>query len=69
MSHENLLNRFKTNFAMLHHYKYSLSEIEAMVPWERDVYVDLIKDFIKQEEQKKRDQDAMLQALANKRKR
>lgn len=54
---------------MLHHYKYSLSEIEAMVPWERDVYVDLIKDFIKQEEQKKRDQDAMLQALANKRKR
>ena len=31
-SHNNLENYFKTNFAMMQHHKYSLSDIENMIP-------------------------------------
>ena len=41
----------------MHHHKYSLNEIEAMIPWERDVYVSLLIRHIKEEnERKKREQ-------------
>mgnify|MGYP001456269521 FL=1 len=41
----------------MHHHKYSLTEIEAMLPWERDVYVSLLINHIKEEnERKKREQ-------------
>ncbi|MEY4432626.1 MAG: Cyanophage [Bacteroidota bacterium] len=33
----------------MQHHKYSLTEIENMMPWERDVYVDLLLAFIEQE--------------------
>jgi hypothetical protein len=36
----------------MHHHKYSLTEIENMYPFERDVYVDMIAQYI--EEQKAR---------------
>lgn len=46
----NLEAYFKINFALMQHHKYSLTEIENMMPWERDVYVELLKQYI--EEQK-----------------
>ena len=36
----------------MHHHKYSLTEIENMMPWEREIYVSLLIDFIKQENEK-----------------
>jgi len=50
MSHMNLEAYFRLNFALMQHHKYSLTEIENMMPWERDVYVELLKQHI--EEQK-----------------
>tara|TARA_B100000674_G_scaffold245841_1_gene202556 strand:+ start:611 stop:748 length:138 start_codon:yes stop_codon:yes gene_type:complete len=41
----------------MQHHKYSLSEIEAMIPWERDVYVSLLINHIKQENEKKRQRE------------
>jgi hypothetical protein len=55
LGHDKLMNFYKTNFALMHHHKYSLSDIENMIPWERIVYIDLLKDLIKQEEEKARD--------------
>lgn len=60
--YDNLVNHFKTNFALIHHHKYNLSDIENMIPWERFVYIDLLKQYIKQEEELARDR-----AAANKR--
>ena len=34
---------------MIQHHKYSLTEIENMMPWERDVYVALLKQYIEEE--------------------
>ena len=38
----------------MQHHKYSLTEIEAMLPWERDVYVSLLINYIKEENEKKK---------------
>ena len=38
----------------MHHHKYSLTEIENMIPWERDVYVSLLVNYIKEENEKRR---------------
>ena len=42
----------------MQHHKYSLTEIEAMMPWERFIYIDLLKSYIKEQEEKVRDQAA-----------
>ena len=43
---------YKTNFALMQHHKYNLSDIEDMIPWERDIYVTLLKNWIEEEEQR-----------------
>lgn len=35
-------------------HNYSLSEIENMMPWEREVYVSLLLDYVKNENEKLR---------------
>ena len=34
---------------MIQHHKYSLTEIENMLPWEREIYVGLLQNWIKEE--------------------
>ena len=40
------------NFALMHHHNYSLNELENMMPWERDIYVALLLQYIKDENDK-----------------
>jgi hypothetical protein len=37
----------------MQHHKYSLTEIENMLPWERDIYVALLVNYIKEENDRK----------------
>lgn len=62
MSNENLLNYYKTNFAMVQHHKYSLTELEEMMPFERDIYITLLGEFIKEENQRQREQQAQIKS-------
>ena len=39
----------------MQHHNYSLHEIEAMLPWEREIYVDFLVNYIKEQESKNRD--------------
>lgn len=55
-NYDNLMNYFQTNFNMMHYHKYSISDLENMVPWERIVYIDLLKKVIKEENEKLRDE-------------
>jgi hypothetical protein len=32
----------RVNFSLMQIHNYSLTEIENMIPWERDIYVDLL---------------------------
>jgi|TARA_B100000035_G_scaffold15692_1_gene12719 hypothetical protein len=52
MFYNSLENYFRTNFSLMQHHKYSLTEIEGMMPWERTVYVSLLNQWIKEQEEK-----------------
>ena len=41
-----------TNFSLIHHHKYSLTELDNMIPWEREVYVEMLVQYIKEENDK-----------------
>lgn len=36
----------------MQYHKYSLMEIENMIPWERDIYVALLQQHLEEEEEK-----------------
>lgn len=40
---------YETNFAMVQHHKYSLTEIENMMPWEREIYVGMLINHVKEQ--------------------
>jgi len=42
---------------MMTHYNYSLTELDNMMPWEREVYVGLMLQYIEDEKQKKRERE------------
>lgn len=40
---------------MAQHHKYSISEIESMLPYERDLYFQMLVEYIKEQNDKARD--------------
>ena len=56
MAHTDLASYFRINFALMQHHKYSLTEIENMIPWEKDVYVALLEQYIEEENLKQQQQ-------------
>lgn len=42
----------------MQHHKYSLTELEDMIPWERDIYIRMLMKWLKDEEQRQRTQQA-----------
>ena len=51
LSHISLSAFYEINFALMQHHNYSLADIESMIPWEREVYINYLKSWL--EEQKK----------------
>jgi hypothetical protein len=50
-----LPNYYELNFALMQHHKYSLEDINEWLPFERDIYVNmLLKHLEKEKEQAKR---------------
>jgi hypothetical protein len=56
MIHMDLEAYFRLNFALIQYHKYSLTEIENMMPWERDIYVELLSQHLKEEKEKQEQQ-------------
>ena len=42
----------------MQHHKYSLTELENMLPWERDIYVNMLIKYIEEENEKIKQQQA-----------
>ena len=51
-----LENYLRLNFSLMQYHKYSLWEIENMIPWERDVYVGLLQQHLEEEQLKQQQQ-------------
>ena len=57
LSHDSVVNYYKTNFGMIQHHNWSLTELEDMLPWEREIYVGMLIEYIKEEDERiKREQ-------------
>ena len=40
---------YKLNFSLMQYHKYSLTEIENLIPWERDIYVGMLQQYLEDE--------------------
>ena len=40
----------------MQHYHYSLTELDNMIPWEREVYVGLLREYVKEQNEKMKQQ-------------
>jgi len=49
MAHIDLESYYRINFALMQFHKYSLTEIENLMPWERDIYLALLRQHIEEE--------------------
>jgi len=47
---------------MMQHHKYSLEELENMIPWEREIYMNMITQHV-QEENKRIEQQNKQQGM------
>ena len=52
LSHDSLENHYTTNFSLMQHHKYSLTELDNMLPWEREIYIKMLIDHLKEEKEK-----------------
>lgn len=52
LCHEDAANYYRTNFALMQHHKYSLHELDEMIPYERDIYVSLLVSHLEEEKQR-----------------
>ena len=56
LSHDSLMNHYQTNFALVQHHKYSLTELENMYPFERERYTAMLVKHL-EEEKARREQE------------
>jgi len=54
LSHNTLVNYYTSIFSLAQHHKYSISEIENLIPFERDIYVQMLVDHLKELEEAKK---------------
>lgn len=43
-------------FTLTHQYKYTLTELENMIPWERDMYISMVNTWVKEEAERVKQQ-------------
>tara|TARA_B100000925_G_scaffold276034_1_gene242788 strand:+ start:2766 stop:2945 length:180 start_codon:yes stop_codon:yes gene_type:complete len=49
MYHTTIDAHMEVNFALLQHHHWSLSDIESLIPWEREVYVKYLSNFLEKQ--------------------
>lgn len=52
MSYNSLANYYRLTFQLAQHHKYSLAEIDALIPFERDIYVAMLIDYLQEEKER-----------------
>lgn len=56
VSDEDLYSYYKVNFVLSYNHDYSLTELEDMLPWERDIYLSMLAEQIEKEKEEQRKQ-------------
>lgn len=68
---KNLRSYYGNMFTLTHQYKYTLTELENMIPWERDLYIGMVNNWVKEETEKikqaKMEQESKMKSIVRKR--
>ena len=56
------MNYYQTVFAMVQHHKYSITEIENLIPYERDIYVAMLQEHLQKEKERQEQRAAEMKA-------
>lgn len=51
MSYMNLEAYYQIMFSMHRHHHYDMEYLEGLVPWERDIYIDMVLAAMKEEKE------------------
>lgn len=51
LGHNSLEAYYQTQFSLVQHHKYTLTELENMIPYELDLYVSMLLEHLKTLEQ------------------
>lgn len=54
LCHTDLSLYYQTVFSLAQHHKYQISEVESLIPYERDIYMTLLVDYLKKQEENNR---------------
>ena len=54
LCHTDLSNYYRMNFSMMQYHKYSLTELEEMLPFEREIYIQLLIEHLREEEERRK---------------
>ncbi len=52
LSHNSLQNYYVLSFQLLKHHNWALTEIENLIPWEREIYVTQLMKWLEEEEKR-----------------
>ncbi len=52
MAHLSAESYYELTFSLIQYHKYSLTEIENMMPWEREVYTTFLMQYLDEVKQK-----------------
>jgi hypothetical protein len=51
MGGESLATYYQTNFSLMQHHKYDLETLENMIPFERELYIMLLTQYLDEQKQ------------------
>jgi len=52
------MNYFQSNYQLMQNHNWNLSDIELMLPWEREIYVTMLVEDLKSQKEQQRQQNA-----------
>lgn len=47
----------------MQHHGYRLQELEGMIPWEREIYIGLLKQYLAEKEAKRKQQETIRNSI------
>jgi len=54
MGYNNLTNYYTTIFSLRQHHGYSITEIEELIPFEREIYMNMVIAYLQELDEKKK---------------
>ncbi len=52
LGYDELKSYYSTNFALMQHHKDSLTELDNLIPWEKQIYVRMLTNHINEQNEK-----------------